>query len=196
MEAAPKIIKYFGRTTDFHGKTLWELVGSLKNFGVGRIVVRNMFERYPEPSYYRILKVEALPNVENSEDPLEARKVSVTVEKTHRGKLLAKPLKIMATSYKSDYKLIPKHEEENYCRMPILREVKVFPRTIDLPPLLREFVKDETGQENPQIPLILNGKGYKCYRMAEEGEKPTVDVGMGLGVPANPRLYENSVVSK
>ena len=55
-------IKYVGRTTDFKGKTLWEIVGNLKNFGVGRIVVRSIFERYPEPSYLKICKVEALAN--------------------------------------------------------------------------------------------------------------------------------------
>lgn len=55
-------IKYIGRTTDFKGKTLWEIVGNLKNFGVGRVVVRSMFERYPEPSFMRIVKVDALPN--------------------------------------------------------------------------------------------------------------------------------------
>lgn len=55
-------IKYVGRTTDFKGKTLWEIVGNLKNFGVGRIVVRSTFERYPEPSYLKICKVEALAN--------------------------------------------------------------------------------------------------------------------------------------
>lgn len=54
--------KLVGRTTDFKGKTLWEIVGSLKNFGVGRVVVRNMFQRYPEPCFMRILKVEAAPN--------------------------------------------------------------------------------------------------------------------------------------
>lgn len=55
-------VKLVGRTTDFKGKTLWEIVGNLKNFGVGRVVVRNMFQRYPEPSYMRILKVEASPS--------------------------------------------------------------------------------------------------------------------------------------
>jgi small subunit ribosomal protein S34 len=55
-------IKYIGRTTTFRGKTLWEFVGNLKNFGVGRIVVRSTFERYPEPSYLKICKVEALAN--------------------------------------------------------------------------------------------------------------------------------------
>lgn len=57
-----KVIKLIGRTTDFNGKTLWEIVGNLKNFGVGRLVVRNMFARYPEPSYIKILSVEAQNN--------------------------------------------------------------------------------------------------------------------------------------
>lgn len=52
--------KYIGRTTDFKGKTLWEILGNLKNYGVGRIVTRSRFERYPEPSYFKILKVETL----------------------------------------------------------------------------------------------------------------------------------------
>lgn len=55
-------IKYIGRTTDFQGKSLWEIVGNLKNNGVGRIVIRHMFQRYPEPSYMKIMKVEAMPN--------------------------------------------------------------------------------------------------------------------------------------
>lgn len=55
-------IKYIGRTTDFCGKSLWEIVGNLKNFGIGRVVKRQMFERYQEPSYLRILKVEAVPH--------------------------------------------------------------------------------------------------------------------------------------
>lgn len=55
-------IKLIGRTTDFRGKTLWEIVGNLRNHGVGRVVQRNMFLRYPEPSFMKIMKVEALPN--------------------------------------------------------------------------------------------------------------------------------------
>lgn len=57
--------KYIGRSIDHKGKTLWEIVGNLKNFGVGRMIVKNSYERYPEKSYMRILKVEALPNPAN-----------------------------------------------------------------------------------------------------------------------------------
>ena len=49
-------VKYIGRTSFQKGKTLWEICGNLKNYGVGRIIVRTQFERYPEPSYFRILK--------------------------------------------------------------------------------------------------------------------------------------------
>lgn len=53
-------IKYIGRTTDFKGKTLWEIVGDLKDYGIGRMIIRNMFQRYPEPCYLRVLKVETV----------------------------------------------------------------------------------------------------------------------------------------
>ena len=32
------LVKYVGRTTDFRGKSLWEILGNLKNYGVGRVV--------------------------------------------------------------------------------------------------------------------------------------------------------------
>lgn len=54
-------IKFVGRTTNQYGKTLWEIVGNLKDYGVGRIVIRQMFQHYSEPCYMRILKVEAQP---------------------------------------------------------------------------------------------------------------------------------------
>lgn len=59
---AQPVVKFIGRTTDFKGKTLWEIVGNLKNFGVGRIIIRHMFQRYEEPCFMKILKVEAQPN--------------------------------------------------------------------------------------------------------------------------------------
>lgn len=55
-------VKYVGRTTDFKGKSLWEIIGNLKDFGVGRIVIRHMFQRYKEPCFLKILQVEAQPN--------------------------------------------------------------------------------------------------------------------------------------
>lgn len=60
--APGQIVKLFGRTTDFKGKTLWDIVGNLRDYGVGRIVIRNMFQRYKEPCFMKIIKVEATGN--------------------------------------------------------------------------------------------------------------------------------------
>ncbi|KAL9699498.1 hypothetical protein quinque_002939 [Culex quinquefasciatus] len=176
-------IKYIGRTTDFKGKTLWEIVGNLKNFGVGRVVVRSMFERYPEPSFMRIVKVDALPNE-------ETRKVKVTVEKTFRGRKYPKLVEIDSVSYKADYRLLHKHEEEAYCQGQARAE-KIIPSEIDLPPLLREFVQRETGKVDPKIVVKMKPGHNSIYRLAREGEKPNVNISMGLGKPASPSLYAN-----
>lgn len=54
-------VQLIGRVTDFKGKSLWEIVGNLKNYGKNRIVIRQRFQRYEEPCYMKILKVAALP---------------------------------------------------------------------------------------------------------------------------------------
>lgn len=69
--------KYIGRTTDFVGKTLWEILGNLKNHGVGRLVTRNKFKDYEGPMYYKILKVDALPNPK--EPSLDVRYINITL---------------------------------------------------------------------------------------------------------------------
>lgn len=53
-------VKLVGPKVNFKGKTLWEIVGNLKNLGAGRLVVKSHFANYPEPSYYKILNVQPL----------------------------------------------------------------------------------------------------------------------------------------
>ncbi|XP_075160538.1 mitochondrial ribosomal protein S34 [Haematobia irritans] len=185
---AAKAIKYIGRTTDFKGKTLWEIVGDLKDFGVGRLVVRNMFQRYPEPCYMRILKVETV-DAENSERP---RKVKVTVEKTWRGVTIPKPVEIFSSSYKADYELIDKEDEHKFLQNSSKIVEKILSTHVELPPLLREFVSDETGEKNPQMKVHFKSTDNKFVRLAKDGEKPNVFVTMGLGQPApvSLKLYE------
>lgn len=57
-------IKYVGKQTPHVGKTLWEILGNLDNFGVGRIIVRNLQQKKSEPSkpcYMKVLEVQAEP---------------------------------------------------------------------------------------------------------------------------------------
>ncbi|XP_003702760.1 mitochondrial ribosomal protein S34 [Megachile rotundata] len=183
-------IKYIGRTTTLKGKPLWEILANLKNHGVGRMVIRYTFQRYPEPCYMRILKVAALPDT--SKHPHDPRKVRVLVESTFRGKTQPTPRQIDSVSYKPDYMLIPKDEEHRYLNH-IQPPVKILPRTVEFPPLLKEMLIREAKKKNTtpvlHMPAIYNLKGIKNYKVAEEGETPNVDVVMSLGTPATPHLY-------
>lgn len=51
-------VKLIGRTTNLYGKTLWEIVGNLRNAGIGRLITRNSYERYEEPCFFKVLNVE------------------------------------------------------------------------------------------------------------------------------------------
>lgn len=58
-------LKYVGKPTTYVGKTLWEILGNLKNFGVGRIIVRNTYaKKFKEPCYMKILEVKTRTNWE------------------------------------------------------------------------------------------------------------------------------------
>lgn len=106
------------------------------------------------------------------------RKVRVLVEKTFRGKLLPKPITLESASYKTDYKLIPKDEEANYCKyISSDTQTRILPRTMEFPPLLKEMILKETKskggpiKEDLELEIVYN----KCsknlsYRIAQEGK--------------------------
>lgn len=187
--------KYFGRTTDFKGKTVWEIIGNLKNLGVGRIIARSMFERYPEPSYLKIIKVETLPNEEN-------RKVKIWVEKTFRGKKAPKLVEMCSVTYKTDFKLIPKDEEASYCQrkgVEIKSVERILPNAIPFPPLLRELIindlllKGEVIKEEPKLYLKYRNGRENHAKVADDKNTPNVEVISGLGTPVSPNLYKGIV---
>ncbi|XP_030385140.1 uncharacterized protein LOC115632222 [Scaptodrosophila lebanonensis] len=182
-----KVIQYIGRTTDFRGNTLWELVANLPNWGVGRMLIRNMFQRYPEPCFMRILKVQAV-----DEKPGEERKVRVTVEKTWRGVTQPKPVEIYSTSYKADYELVPVEEEQKFLKNTKKVGEVILPNKIEFPPLLREYIREETGESNPLMNVHFKKTYNKQARIAAEGEQPTVQLGMSLSKPpeVSAKLYE------
>lgn len=172
-------IKLIGRTTDFKGKTLWEILGNLKNFGVGRLVIRNRFQRYPEPCYMKILKVAGMPLPQKAH---EERKVMVLVERVFRGHKNPKPVQLDRVTYKADYALIPKDQEHLFLNNTKVPETRILPRTIDLPPLFSQMVIRQMkarGVESPVEPKLnlrynFEGGSIKNYRVAEEGETPNV----------------------
>lgn len=189
-------IKYIGRTTSFKGKTLWEILGNLKHFGVGRMVIRNKFQRYPEPCFMRILKIATLPAPNKEQAPHEERKIVALIQNTFRGKTCA-PEQIDGCTYKADFILIPKDEEQKYMRYSDTCKLRIVPRTVGYPPLLKEILIRQqqaagvTVEEDPQLEVSYCWTGVKRYRLAEVGEEPTIKFGMDLGTPISPSLYAN-----
>ena len=60
---------FIGRSHDLYGKSLWELLCNLKEFGAGRVVKRTKFNRrYPEDSWYRVIS--ARPEMDEVRRPL------------------------------------------------------------------------------------------------------------------------------
>lgn len=150
-----------------------------------------MFERYPEKTFYRILKVEANASpVEESYDI--NRKTKVWVEKVFRGRLYEKPVVIESVSYKYDYRLLSKKEEKDYCQViekQANSKVLIAP-TMDMPPLFRELISREKGIENPQMPVKIRNTDNKNYRIAQEGETPTLKLTIDIGKPVSPSLFK------
>ena len=70
----------------------------------------------------------------------DPRKVRVWAEKVVRERKYPKIVEICSASYMPDYLLIPKDEEEAYCKtesLGALEKVNILPRTIPFPTLLR-----------------------------------------------------------
>ncbi|XP_045620166.1 uncharacterized protein mRpS34 [Procambarus clarkii] len=178
-----------GRTHHFYGQRLWEIVGRLKDLGAGRMVVRSRFERYPEPTFYRI--VSAQPDMDTGRPHMDEDNMrgKILVEKVFRGKYCG-VVDISKAAYKTDFRLIHKHDEAKYLQAQekvTHAEQKILPNTLEMPPLLK-IVAEREGHASNVLQLRLSNNGRA--RLAQDGEEPTVKLSLGLGTPLSPQLYE------
>lgn len=141
----------------------------------------------------RIVKAETLaaPVKETMDD---VRKMKVWVEKVFRGKLFIEPVLIDRASYKTDYRLLSKQEEKDYCQ--ILRkegdeksQILIAPE-MELPPLLKELIARETGKTDVKMMVKMGLSKNKNHRIAKPGETPTLEIPINIGKPKSPSLYE------
>lgn len=107
-------------------------------------------------------------------------------------------MQLESATYKTDYFLVPKHKETEFCRPVNVPEKRVFPSKMEFPPLMKEFLIQQMKAsgtpitEEPKLNIVYNLTGIKTYRVAEEGETPTEpEPSIGLGKPASPGLYAN-----
>lgn len=129
--------------------------------------------------------------------PLKDRYVGVWVERVFRGVRTPYPVDMSNVSYKTDYRLIPKHEEAKYTNQPLkdldtVKNLKLIPPTMDFPPVMHRLIAKESGNPHPKLTVILNKSKENFYRIAVEDETPTIEFSsfMSLGKPVSPNLYK------
>jgi len=188
-------VRYIGRRSRCFGRPLWEILLNLKDLGVGRLVIRSKYDRYPEPTYYKILSAE--PHVFEYPNNMKGK---VIAEPTFRGRQLA-PLDLGIVGHFDDFRLLHKHEEEEWKNKgPAYEREHVLPRYGTLPPVWLEILEREKGREltdeERRMKMVYNHLSISTtYRIAEEGEKPSFDIGPGIDSiePGHMSLYKDVV---
>ena len=138
---------YIGNPSVYKGKRLFNILCQLKKFGQGRIVYRSTEQDHPKPSFYRILL--AQPEMD---DKLHHGRV--VAERVHRGLRRIEPFNLSEEAKFPDFNLVPMEEEEEFCRWDqvkdfvLERDAEPKPKFIEMPPLLKMYIKQRTQLEN------------------------------------------------
>ena len=143
-------IVYIGRKNRLVGKTVFEILAQLKNFGVGRILIRNSFkEAHPnEEIFYKVHDVE--PQMDS-----ELAYGRVWVEEVFKGKRFPKIREIYPQL--PDYDLVPRHLEPDWSKFPVLGSatdhIKILPKYYDVPPVMAGYINRKRLGFFPNIHL-------------------------------------------
>lgn len=182
-------VHYYGKKTTFVGKTLFEILANLKNFGVNRMVIKQeeLLHNPNKKCYYIVKKVEPIMDEKLQEGAIYA-------ERVYRDAKVPDLVFVDDESWHTDWQLVPKHQEHKYRINPEdLKEhghpstVAVLPRWLEVPPLMDVFLRRHyqmrggvslaaLKMSNPiqiqmSYPLDKMSKPHKLFRMAEEGEE-------------------------
>lgn len=141
--------KYIGRITHNEGKRLFNYLSRLKNFGEGRIVYRNAFQRYQEPCYFIITHVEP-----DMSDPI-GEKGKQTFSYAYGKKIFRGEdhgIGKITSAYKDDWKLVPKDQEENFLKSKTgAKPMNPIARKMEIPPLLELSIKEDMQKTGQQV---------------------------------------------
>ncbi|XP_062340773.1 28S ribosomal protein S34, mitochondrial [Osmerus eperlanus] len=146
---------------------LFTLLSGLRLFGVGRIFTRKSWlADHPEPSYWQITKVKVDYVAENMD---HGKAWGIL---TYKGKQESEVKEVEKSIY-HDWRLVPKHEEENFKKYEPLPEPPV--RYVSYPPLLRAMILAQGGgsarSEEPTLPLKRDVLLSKDYFSSQEEER-------------------------
>lgn len=183
-------VYYYGRKTRFVGKTLFEILANLRDFGINRMILKQeeLIKNPGQKCYYIVKKVEPV-----MDEKLEQG--AIYAEQIHKGARVPGLVFIDEETWHTDWQLVPKHEESLY-RVDGEKliehghpdTVKVLPRWMEVPPLMDIFLRRHyEARDNITVaPVKLDAKTlnimmhykfdkinkpFDLHRIAEEGEK-------------------------
>lgn len=153
-------VRYIGRKTFYHGKTLFHIAKNFKNFGVGRMVQRHNFFRYEEPSYYILTKV--IPDMTCQKQ----EKGTAYGIRVFRGENQGE--KKIEAGGRCDWRLVPKEEEAELIKLAEScqpRPRNVIDPVLNLPPLMEDLLRQEMKEEGEDYtkPITLQRKIAKSF---------------------------------
>lgn len=200
-------IYYYGKKTGFVGKTLFEILANLRNFGINRMLLKQeeIVKNPGERCYYIVRKVEPVMDDKLQEGAIYA-------ERVFKGAKVPGLFFVNEESWHTDWQLVPKDKESEYrIDSDKLIEhghpdtVTVLPRWMEVPPLLdvymRRHYKARGGVTVAPVKLdtrLMNIKmhydfrqinfPHSLHRTAEEGEKSELDFNKPLQSLLHPRF--------
>lgn len=199
-------VHYYGKKSNFVGKTLFEILANLRNFGVNRMLLKQeeLLRNPGQKCYYVVKKVEPVLDKDLQQGAIYA-------EKVFRGAKVPELVFVDDDSWHTDWQLVPKDEEDNY-RVPedkLLHHgqpetVRVLPRWMEVPPLMDIFLRRHyktRGISDPPVKMdskLLKIKMYYDFqklnkpheinRMAEEGEESEFKINHPMKTLINHRV--------
>ena len=154
----PRIV-YIGKKTSYCGKRAFEILANLRNFGIGRVLQRNQHKMwYEEPCYLKIVSVQ--PQMDD-----ELTWGRIAVDEIYRGRRY--PYTTEIKPWHPDYSLVPKDEEPDFSKFPVLGKdkshIKVLPKTFNVPPLMAEYLNRKKLGFFPNVQLKGLNKDVHGY---------------------------------
>lgn len=138
----PPIKYYYGKKTNFVGKTLFEILANLRNFGLGRMIIKHkeILDNPGTKSYYIVKKVEPILDESLERGVIHAEHIC-------RGRRHPDLCIVDEETWHTDWQLVPR-DEEHLWRFKddeiVLHVPSPDPEKSEwmpVPPLMNEFLK-------------------------------------------------------
>lgn len=173
-------IHYYGKKTKFVGKTLFEILSNLRDFGLNRMLIKQeeTLLHPGKPSYYIVRKVEPVMDDKLQEGCIYAEHIL-------KGARIPGLVFVDDESWHTDWQLVPKHEEIKYRveNPPIFEPLKMNKSLLEVPPLMDAFLKRHLKNKGQPVP-------EERIKIPLDYRVPSIDYGIDVSQPIKSMLAD------